>query len=118
MNETSLVNQLRIFLSKLKVLNFRNHTFALPDPKTGRLIRGGLCVGSSDIVGIKPIVITAEHLGMTIGQWVSIEVKIPSKKVKPGSDQEKFLTAIRNAGGIAGVATCEEEVEEILRQGL
>ncbi len=105
MREIDIQNTIRLALSKKGIINWRNNTGALKDIN-GRLVRYGLCKGSADIIGIMP----------GTGQFIAIEVKTPGKK--PTEAQEKFLQAVRKAGGLAGVATCVEDVEEILRQGL
>ena len=79
---------------------WRNNTGGLYD-KTGRFIRYGLCVGSSDLIGVMPD-----------GRFLAIEVKQPGKKPTP--EQIKFLNFIREKNGIAFVATCEEDVKKHL----
>ena len=109
--ETSLQNKLRLKLHKLGVLNFRNNTGALKD-KNDRLVRYGLCKGSSDIIGIRPVRITPEMVNEIIGQFVAVEVKVPGKRAT--DDQQQFLQAVRGHGGLAGVAHSEEEVADLL----
>lgn len=106
--ETTIQNKIRLKLSKLGILNFRNNTFAIKDPKTGRLIRGGLAVGSSDLICCKPVLITSEMVGQTIGQFVAIEVKCPGKK--PTKDQIQFGDTVKAHGGEFIVACHEDEV--------
>lgn len=64
---------------------FRNNVGALKD-KGGRLVRYGLAndsaamndaLKSGDLIGIRPLVITAAHVGHTLGQFVSREIKEP-----------------------------------------
>ena len=105
MNETSLMNKVRLMLEKNCILNFRNNTGKLED-KTGRWVTYGLCVGSSDIIGIKPVVVTHDMVGKTIGQFVAIEVKRRGKKATP--EQLRFLDAIKSRGGLASIATEDE----------
>lgn len=67
-----------------------------------RMIQAGLCVGGSDIIGIhKPT-----------GRMIAIEVK--AGKNKPTDEQTNFINAIRNAGGIAGVARSVEDALDLL----
>lgn len=110
--ETHIQNRCRLRLSQLGVLNFRNNTFALKDPATGRLVRGGLCNGSSDIIGCKPVTITADMVGQVIGQFVAVEVKTPGKEATDA--QSNFLRAIRAHGGLTGVAHSEDEAQGIV----
>ena len=48
------------------------------------------------------------------GKALYIEVKLPGEE--PRKDQEKFLTAMRKTGAIAGCAHSIEEALEIVRQ--
>ena len=40
-----------------------------------RPLHAGLCVGSSDLIGWRPLLIGPEHVGTTIAQFTGIEVK-------------------------------------------
>lgn len=108
MKEGDLQNTIRLHLSEHGILSFRNNSGALMD-KNGRLVRYGLCVGSSDIIGIKPTVITEDMIGQTIGIFVALEVKISKGKTTPA--QRRFLSVIRKAGGIGEVVKSVEEAE-------
>ena len=64
--------------------------------ETGRMIRYGLCndsaqlnkvIKSSDLVGIRPVVITPDMVGHTVGQFVAREVKRPGWSYH-GTDRE------------------------------
>ena len=79
---------------------WRNNTGALKDPK-GRLVRYGLCVGSSDIIGIAPD-----------GVFVAVECKAERGKVT--DQQEKFIANVRRQGGRAGVARSADEAVRIM----
>ena len=78
-------------LSEAGCLVWRQDTGAYKDQKTGRLIRYGLCKGSSDIIGMTPS-----------GQFLAVEVKTSKGRVRP--EQEAFISAVLRAGGRAGVA--------------
>jgi hypothetical protein len=80
---------------------WRNNTGAIKD-ETGRLVRFGLCTGSSDLIGIRPITITADMVGTRVGVFTAIEVKTP--KGKPTVEQINFIQHVKGLGGIAGVA--------------
>lgn len=110
--ETPIQNLIRLFLSKIGVINWRNNTGALKD-KDGRLVRYGLHPGSSDIIAIKSVIITPEMVGTRVGIFTAIEVKVPGKGAKP--HQRRFLAAVKNAGGLAGVAHNKAEAKAILR---
>lgn len=68
---------------------WRNNTGMLPD-RFGAMVRYGLCVGSSDLIGIWD------------GRFLAVEVKKPGKKAS--KEQEAFLGIVRKFGGIAFVA--------------
>jgi len=91
-------------------LVFRNNTGALKD-STGRLVRYGLCVGSSDIIEVVPIVITQEMVGKTVGVFCAEEVKTKHGKVT--QMQTNFMEAVRKKGGIAGVVRCPEDAVKL-----
>ena len=71
----------------------------------------GLAVGSSDIIGITPVVITAEMLGRTLGVFTAWETK--TKTGKPTDEQVVFMDNVKRFGGFAGVARTEQEALDI-----
>ena len=72
--------------------------------RQARPLRAGLCVGSSDIVGIQK----------GTGKFYGIECKSDTGRLKP--EQQVFGDAVIRAGGIWGVARSEDEAVEILRK--
>lgn len=94
--------QARILLeaSRLGLRVWRNNTGALRD-KNDRLVKYGLCVGSSDIIGIAPG-----------GRFIAIEVKAPGKLPTP--EQVKFISAVNKAGGAAFVCDDEKKLKSLL----
>ena len=111
--ETSLQNKIRLALSKLNILNFRNNVGVLKD-RDGRPIRYGLCNGSSDIIGLRSVEITQDMVGQKIGQFVALEVK--TKTGKPTEAQENFLDQVNRAGGFGMIVRSAGEVEEIFSE--
>ena len=89
-----------IALSKAGATVWRNNVGALQD-KTGRLVRYGLCKGSSDLIGICPD-----------GRFLAVEVKTSTGHVRP--DQVLFIDAVRSKGGRAGVARSVDDALRIL----
>lgn len=77
-------------LSDAGCLVWRQDTGAYKAPD-GRLIRYGLCKGSSDIIGVAKD-----------GRFLAVEVKTETGRVSP--EQVQFLDAVKRAGGRAGVA--------------
>lgn len=75
----------------------------------GRVIRFGLAnPGGADLIGWQPLVITREHMGMSLARFIACEVKRPGGKPTP--EQFAFLDAVRRAGGLAVVAHSEQEL--------
>jgi len=101
-SEANVLGDVMIALSKAGATVWRQNTGALQD-KSGRLVRYGLCVGSSDVIGICPD-----------GRFLAIEVKAQGGRVTP--EQVKFLDAVKAKGGRAGVARCVEDAIAILGQ--
>lgn len=111
-HESSLQNKIRLEASRRGVLLFRNNVGAAMT-EDGRHIRFGLAndsskinkvIKSSDLIGIKPVVITQEMVGQTIGQFVALEVKRPDWRYM-GTAREKaqlkFLDTVTRYGGEA-----------------
>tara|TARA_Y100001973_G_scaffold105035_2_gene176730 strand:- start:2839 stop:3162 length:324 start_codon:yes stop_codon:yes gene_type:complete len=66
-----------------------------------RMMTFGLCVGSSDIIGITPE-----------GRFLAVEVK--TAKGKPTKEQLNFIEQVRKAGGIAGIARSPQDALDLL----
>jgi len=103
MKEADIMRLCMLALSEAGCLIWRNNTGVLPD-KNGVPIRFGLCVGSSDLIGVAPD-----------GRFLAVEVK--TEKGKPTPEQERFISAVRAKGGIAGIARSPEEALDLLRRG-
>lgn len=112
MKEGVIQNQIRLALSKDGVVNFRNNTGMVKDPETGRVIRFGLCKGSSDVIGITPVVITQDMVGKTVGVFTAVEVK--TKNGRPSKPQLTFIDKIKSMGGFAGIARSVDEALKIV----
>lgn len=72
----------------------------------------GLCEGSSDLIGWRTRIITAEDVGKPIAQFVAIEVK--SKTGRATKDQNSFIYTVQKAGGIAGIARSVQDAATLL----
>lgn len=80
--------------------------------RAGRPLHAGLCVGSSDLIGYRSEIITAEHVGQRLAVFAAVEVKGP--RGRPTPEQTRFLEHITAAGGRAGIARSEAEARAIM----
>jgi hypothetical protein len=110
-SEAAIVADVRLAWSNAGGRIFRNNVGQLYD-RDGRIVRYGLCVGSSDLIGWRPVTITPEMVGQTIAQFAALEVK--RKGGKPTGDQVRFIKAVQAAGGLAGVVTSADEALAML----
>jgi hypothetical protein len=111
-SDESAIQQAIRLLSLGPIRLFRNNTGALKD-QGGRLVRYGLCTGSSDLIGWRTITITPEMVGQRLAVFTSIEVKTPTGHLTPA--QSAWLGTVRGCGGIAGIARSVRDAEDILR---
>lgn len=111
MREKAIQDRIRVAVSKAGAVMFRNNVgqAILPD---GSVVRYGLAVGSSDLIGWKPVEITPDMVGQTVAIFTAIEVK--TKTGRPTPAQVHFIEAVKKSGGLAGVARSEDEAIEII----
>ena len=115
-SEAGVTKAVRVHAARNGWLLWRNNIGAMEDPRTGRVIRYGLAnesrqmnqvIKSSDLIGIRPVLITNSMVGRTIGQFVAIEVKNPAWKYTH-TDREKaqlkYIELILSKGGFAKFA--------------
>lgn len=108
--EAGVQNRERLTESQRGGRLWRNNVGCLKD-KNGTPVRYGLCndsprvnrvCKSSDLIGIRPVKITHQMVGRTIGQFVAREVKKPGWEYT-GTEHEvaqaAFLTLIESLGG-------------------
>lgn len=91
---------------------WRNNTGALED-KTGRVVRYGLCKGSSDLIGFCTVTVTEDMIGQRLAVFVALEVK---DKGRLTTEQAQFLDVVRQAGGIAAEVRSVADAEAALRR--
>lgn len=77
--------------------------------RNARPVQAGLCVGSSDLIGWTPHVVTAADVGRTVAIFTAVEAK--TLRGKPSMAQISFLDAVRAAGGRAILARSTDDLE-------
>lgn len=108
--EHKVQDDARLLASQMGWRLFRNNKGVLPDAR-GVPVRFGLCnetaalgkrLRSSDLIGIRPVEITQDMVGSTIGQFVAREIKKAGWKYK-GTEHEEaqlaFGTLVIGLGG-------------------
>src|SRR5512139_4117201 len=113
MIEAEVKARLTLAASKAGWRMWRNNVGVLPDAR-GIPIRFGLAnvskqvnshIKSGDLIGIRPVVITPDMVGQTIGQFVSLECKRPGWKFNPNDErdvaQKRWADLITSLGGYA-----------------
>jgi len=114
--ETKIQNLILMKLSEAGCLVFRNETAGAWVGKmlhreagqvtltNASMVKFGLAVGSADIIGIAPC-----------GRFLAIEIK--TSKGRATKEQLRFIEAVNNAGGIAGVCRSVDEAIELISGG-
>jgi hypothetical protein len=96
MAERDIQWAIRVALGKdPRVVLWRNNTGTAE--RDGARIRYGLCVGSSDLIGIL----------RTTGRFIALEVK--TNKGRVSEEQTQFLDLVRSCGGFACIVRSVDE---------
>lgn len=105
-SESTILRRILLACSRGATRLFRNNVGqAAVD---GRIIRYGVAnPGGSDLIGWTSITIGPEHIGQQIAVFTAIEAKAAGGR--PTGRQAAFLSAARQAGGIAAIAHSPEE---------
>lgn len=109
-DEQAVQSSIQLAATRAGCRLWRNNVGALMDER-GRLVRYGLCPGSSDLVGLVPVRVTPEMVGQTIAVFAAVEVK---DRGQPTEQQQAFINLVRAMGGRAGVARSREDALQIL----
>lgn len=109
-DELAVQNDIRLALGTGGARLWRNNTGALKDP-SGRLVRYGLCTGSSDLIGFRTLEITPEMVGQRVAVFTAIEVK---DRGRATPEQQAFIAMVQAAGGLAGIARSVDDARSIL----
>ena len=123
-NETKIQRLIQLAVSAAKTIIFRNETGHFWTGKVihkagdqvtltnARMIACGLATGSSDLIGLTPVLITDGMVGQTIGVFTAIEVKTSNGRAS--KEQLTFIDAITKNGGYAGIARNEKDAIDII----
>ena len=127
-NEAAVQAHIRLEASHAGARLWRNNVGATMDEK-GNFIRYGIAndskqmnaiIKSSDLIGIRPIMINPSHVGKTFGQFIAREVKAPTWHYT-GTDREKaqlkFLELVASLGGDACFATGRGTIDKTVISG-
>ena len=101
MKETDIMRSVMLALSEAGCLIWRNNVGVLKNA-AGIPIKFGLCVGSSDLIGLYR------------GRFLAVEIKTPTGKATP--EQLRFIEAVKRHGGIAGIARSPQDALDLLAQ--
>lgn len=105
--ETNIMNKIMLAMSKKGWFVWRNQSGVFKSMCGKQTIRIGQ-VGSSDIMAIKPTVITPDMVGQTLAVFVAVEVKTATGK--QSEVQKKWQTAIEKTGAEYILARSEDDV--------
>ncbi len=115
-SEAGILSDIRLEASEKGARLWRNNVGATY-ASNGQFIRYGLAndsanlnkaIKSADLIGIRPVLITAEHVGMIIGQFISREIKKPGwsyRHTDREQAQSNWAELIISLGGDACFAT-------------
>lgn len=68
--------------------------------------------GMSDLIGWAPVVVTPDMVGKTIAVYLAVETK--SARGRASDEQKNFISAVHSAGGKAGIARTDADLDAIL----
>lgn len=108
--ETKIMADVGVTLSNKNYLIYRNNV-GEGRMRSGRWVQFGLCVGSSDFIGIKTIIVKPEDVGKKIGIFCAFEIK--TKDGELSDEQVNFLNIIKEHGGITNVVRSNSEAQAL-----
>ncbi len=127
MKESSVQQRIRLAAAACGFEMWRNNSGACID-QSGRLIRYGLAneskaindiIKSSDLIGIMPIMVTANMVGKRIGVFFAPECKHSNWKFNHLDEREvaqkAFHDIVIRAGGFAGFVRNERELFDLVK---
>lgn len=115
-NESAIQAAIRLEAAKRGIALYRNNVGVLLD-RRGVPVRFGLAndsaavnahIKSGDLIGIRPVLVTPEMVGTTLGVFVSREVKATGWRytgTPREAAQQRWIDLVRSYGGDACFAT-------------
>jgi len=115
-SEANVTKDLRLMAAQQGWVLWKNNSGAGQDDN-GNFIRWGLAndsaqmnktTKSSDLIGVRPVLITQEMVGQTLGQFVALECKHSDWRYSNSPREQaqlKFITIVNDHGGIAAFTT-------------
>lgn len=104
MSEAPVVKNCMLEASRNNLRLFRNNRGQFYTMDKKRIVRAGLeAPGASDLIGVTPVIVTQEMVGMCMGLFTAAEVKEPDWKytgTEHEEEQDNFHVQIRKLGGI------------------
>lgn len=122
-SEAAVQARTRVAVSKLGWRVWRNNIGAGTLQESGTFVRFGLAndssainqsIKSGDLIGLRPVRITPDHVGQTIGQFVSIECKAAGWRFAGTARelaQQKWAQLVIGLGGYARFINDERNVK-------
>ena len=104
--ETKIQNRIMMDMSKKGYLVWRNQV-GLFKTMDGRTVNIGI-KGSSDLMAVKPTVITPDMVGQTLAVFVAVEVKTATGR--QSEPQKKWQKAVEKLGVKYIIARCEDDI--------
>lgn len=101
------MNRIMLKMSQKGLMVWRNQVGKFKSPDGTRMINIGV-VGSSDLMAVKPTVITPEMVGKTLAVFVAVEVKTATGRQSEA--QKKWQTAVEKLGVEYILARSEDDV--------
>lgn len=112
MTEAALTREIQAALTDKDTRLWRNNCGVLIDSR-GQHVAYGLAVGSSDLIGLRSVVILPEHIGSTLAVFCAVEVKLPGVRARP-EHQRNYIDQVLRMGGRAGFASSVGEAGGVL----
>lgn len=120
MKESDIEKLCRLAAAQNDMVIWRNHRGAAKTDRGGFITFGLGPDGASDEIGFTKVKITPDMVGDTVAVFTAIEIKKPGSSTakKRLKSQKRFVSNIKEAGGIAGFARSPEDIKKILEKYL